>query len=61
MVVCKKLGWNMYCTYCIHVFARLASELINKISAAKLSRKFIKSALLVGKDLESEENSPLPD
>ncbi len=42
------------CTRCIHVFARLApdlyaqSVLIHKISASELSRKFIKSALLVG-------------
>ncbi len=41
-------------THCIHVYARLVlilcahSVLINKISASKLRRKFIKSALLVG-------------
>ncbi len=41
-------------THCIHVFARLALIckpsrcLLTKISASELSRKFIKSALLVG-------------
>ena len=48
---------GIYYTQCIHVFARLApigmlsrSVIINKISASELSRKFIKSALLVGRD-----------
>ncbi len=42
------------CTRCVHVFARLAPIcvlsrcLFNKISASELSRKVIKSALLVG-------------
>ncbi len=37
-------------THCIHAFARLYAQsvLISKISASELSRKFIKSALLVG-------------
>ncbi len=44
------------CTHCIHAFAGLApilhaqSVLSNKISASELSRKFITSELLVGKD-----------
>ena len=43
------------CARCMHVFARLApilharSVLINKTSASELIRKFVKSALLVGK------------
>ncbi len=42
------------CSHCIHIFARLApicmlqSMLTNKTSAAEISRKFIKTALLVG-------------
>ncbi len=42
------------CTHRVYIFARLGvdlhaqSVLINKISASELSRKFIKSVLLVG-------------
>ncbi len=45
--------------YVVHLFARLApigmsqSVLINNISASELSRKFIKCALLVGKEVIS--------
>ena len=52
-------------THCTHVFARLdvdlyaQSVLIIKISASELSRKFIKSALLlVGQGLLSARNFP---
>ncbi len=52
-----------YITHCIHVFARLGpictyaqSVLINKRSALELSRKLIKSALLVGRNC----SCPLP-
>ncbi len=47
-----KLSWNFYtlhtrfCTFCVDLYAR--SVLIDKTSASELSRKFIKSALLVG-------------
>ncbi len=53
-VACKNGSSVGICTHCIHVFVHLApdlyaqSVLINKISAAGLSRKLIKSALLVG-------------
>ncbi len=54
MVVCKNESSVGICTRCIHVLARLGADLyaqsviINKISASELSRKLIKSALLVG-------------
>ncbi len=50
-----KLSWNTctytmhttrFCTFGANLYAQ--SVLINKISASKLSRKFIKSVLLVG-------------
>ena len=48
----SSVGIRIQYTHCIHVFARAdlyaQSELINKISASELSRKFVKSALLVG-------------
>ncbi len=53
-VACKTETQFEYVTRCIHVFARLVADsfaqsvLSNKISASELSRKFIKSALLVG-------------
>ena len=55
MVVCKMEAQSEYVTRCTHVFARLGTDshaqsvLIDKISASELRRKFIKSALLVGK------------
>ncbi len=51
------------CTCFVHVFARLALDLYthsaisNKISASELTRKFIKSALLVG--VGSHELKPI--
>ncbi len=48
-----KLSQNMYALR-VHIFARLPPDLhaqsafINKISASELTRKFIKSALIVG-------------
>ncbi len=48
----RKLGWNMYTlhtrfgTFGSDLHAQ--SALTNKISASELSRKFIKSAVLVG-------------
>ncbi len=55
-VVCKMESQLKYIrTHCIHVFARLTPictyaqlVIINNISTSELSRKFIKSALLVG-------------
>ena len=53
-----KLSWNTYalhthfCMFGADLHAQ--SALVNKISASELSRKFVKSALLVGeKDLDS--------
>ncbi len=51
------------CTRCAHVFARLAPTrmlsrcLLAKIPASELSRKFMKSALLVGEKKSSERSS----
>ena len=48
-------------THCIHIFARLGvdlhaqSVLINNFLPSEISRKFIKSAMLVGHDLKEKE------
>ena len=51
-VACKNESSVGICTHCMHFFARRFANLLetyyNKTSASELSRKFIKSALLVG-------------
>ncbi len=57
-----KLRWNMstlhgtrfFCTFGANLYAQLV--LLNKILALELSRKFIKSALLVGHTLVASFN-----
>ncbi len=59
-----KLGWNVYtlhvrpCTFGTDLHAQLA--LVDKVSASELSRKFIKSPLLVGSTYTQKCDFPLP-
>ncbi len=44
---CIHIAYMFFCSFDANLYTQ--SMLINKISASQLSRKFIKSALLVGK------------
>ncbi len=54
----RKLSWNTYTLHaCFCIFGadlHAQSVLVNKISASELSRKFIKSALFVGKEVRED-------